>query len=177
LDKLRDEMAAYLSQHRVCVLSTAGTKGAWAMPVRYRNCGLEVDCLLPRWTDVAYYVEQDPRVMLVVLDTPRSGVGFSPEGPDVNVRAERAKPYGLKPSPAGALLSQPDDLSSGASLRWLQIQGAARPVAAPDWNGLLPQGTSNALPDELCRVVRVTPQRIDLFDESQGWGARETLQL
>ena len=27
--------------------------------------------------------------------------------PDVNVRAERAKPYGLKPSPEGALLSWP----------------------------------------------------------------------
>ncbi len=36
-------------------------------------------------------------------------------GLDVNVQAERAKPYGLKLSPEGALPSQPDDLSSGNS--------------------------------------------------------------
>jgi len=30
---------------------------------------------------------------------------------------------------------------------------------------------------ELYLVIHVTPQRIDLFDESRGWGARETLEL
>jgi hypothetical protein len=185
LDKLRDQMAAYFSQHRVCVLSTAGSQGAWAMPVRYRNHGLELECLLPRWTDVAYHLEQDPRVMVVILDTPLSGVGFSPQGPDVHVRAERAKPYGLKPGPAGdvlslskgASLSQPDDLSSGASLRWLQLQGTARPIAEPDWAGLLPWWRSTTPVGELYVVYHVTPERIDLFDESQGWGVRETLKL
>ena len=55
LDELRDQMATYLSQHQVCVLSTAGSQGAWAMPVRYRllpgsfsRRGPEVDCLVPR---------------------------------------------------------------------------------------------------------------------------------
>jgi hypothetical protein len=69
LDKLRERMTAYLTQHRVCVLSTAGSEDTWAMPVRYRNHSLEVDCLLPRWADVAYHLEQDPRAMLVILDT------------------------------------------------------------------------------------------------------------
>jgi O-antigen/teichoic acid export membrane protein len=50
----------------------------------------------------------------------RFGIGrrakgsFSPEGPDVNVWAERAKPCGLIISPAGALPSQPDALASGS---------------------------------------------------------------
>jgi hypothetical protein len=26
-------------------------------------------------------------------------------------------------------------------------------------------------------VIRVTPEQIDLFDESQGWGVRETLEI
>lgn len=159
-DKLRDEMAAYFSQHRVCVLSTAGTKGAWAMPVRYRNHGLELDCLLPRWTDVAYYVEQDPRVMVVILDPPSSPLLGGTRG----------------------------------GLRWLQLQGTARPVEEPDWAGLLPEdtptpspglrlseakrsGASSGPPGDLYLVIRVTPERMDLFDESQGWGVRETLQL
>jgi len=30
---------------------------------------------------------------------------------------------------------------------------------------------------DLYLVVRVTPERIDLFDERWGWGARETLKL
>jgi hypothetical protein len=64
-----------------------------------------------------------------------------------------------------------------AGLRWLQIQGLARPVAAPDWDELLPRWGSAAPPGDLYLVVHVTPERIDLFDESRGWGARETLKL
>jgi nitroimidazol reductase NimA-like FMN-containing flavoprotein (pyridoxamine 5'-phosphate oxidase superfamily) len=142
LDKLRERMAAYLTQHRVCVLSTAGSEDAWAMPVRYRNHGLEVDCLLPRWADVAYHLEQDPRVMLVILDTRETSEVWPP------------------------------------ALRWLQVRGTARPVEGPDWAGLLPEDTHTSVPpDSLYLVVRVTPERIDLLDESRGWGVRETLDL
>ena len=38
---------------------------------------------------------------------------LQPDAPDVSVRAERAKPSGLEPSPEGALLSQPDASASG----------------------------------------------------------------
>ena len=60
LDELRDRMAVYLSEHRVCILSTAGSEGAWAMPVHYRSLGLEIDCLLPRWADVVYHDYRSP---------------------------------------------------------------------------------------------------------------------
>lgn len=142
LDKLRDQMAAYLSQHQVCVLSTAGAAcpelvkgGDWAMPVRYRSRGLDVDCLVPRWANAAYHLEQDSRVLLII------------------------------------------QACYAAGLRWLQIQGTARPVAAPDWARLLPRWMSTALADDLYLVIRVTPERIELFDESRGWGVRETLEL
>ena len=135
LDKLRDQMATYLAEHQVCVISAAGPDGARAMPARYRNAGLEVDCLLPRWADVAYYLEQDSRIVLVVQDTGAQG------------------------------------------LRWLRCLGAARQVEQPDWDALLPKSMNTPTPDELYLVVRVTPRRIDLLDESRGWGARETLDL
>lgn len=66
--------------------------------------------------------------------------------------------------------------SSGAGLRWLQIQGTARPVEAPDWSRLLPRWVSTVQPDGLYLVVRVTPGRIDLVDEDVAWGVQETLE-
>jgi len=134
LDKLCDRIIAYLTQHQVCVISAAGPEGARAMPARYRSAGLEVDCLLPRWADVTYYLEQDPRVTLIVQD------------------------------------------SDAPTLRWLQIQGTALPVKDPNWDALLPKDTHIPTPDELYLVVHVAPSRLDLMDESRGWGARETLE-
>jgi hypothetical protein len=142
LDELRDQIASYLAHHRVCIISTAGAQGAWAMPVRYHSRGLEVDCLVPRWADVAYHLEQDPRAC-----------------PEHSRRVMLVIPA-----------------ANGNGLRWLQYQGTARPVAAPDWAELLPGWMSTAPPDELYLVIRMTPQRIDLFDESRGWGVRETLE-
>lgn len=66
--------------------------------------------------------------------------------------------------------------SSSGGLRWLQIQGTARPVEAPDWAGLLPRRITTLQPDALYLVVRVTPNRIDLFDEDLGWGIQSTLE-
>ncbi len=143
LDKLRDQLTAYLAHHDVCILSTAGSEGAWAMPVRYHSAGLEIDCLVPRWADVAYFLEQDPSVLLVIQEPP----------------------------------SSPRVGETRGGLRWLQVQGTACPVVEPCWERLLPGWKSSTAPDELFRVIRITPERMDLFDESRGWGARETLEL
>ncbi|MGE5138200.1 MAG: pyridoxamine 5'-phosphate oxidase family protein [Rudaea sp.] len=69
LEELRDRMAAYLSQHNVCVISTRGTAGAWAVPAVYRSRDLVMDCLLPRWADAGYHIEQDPQVLLIICDS------------------------------------------------------------------------------------------------------------
>lgn len=135
LDQLRARIADYLSEHQVCVVSTSGLTGAWAIPARYRSQGLEVDCLLPRWADVTYHLEQRPDVLLIIRDT------------------------------------QVDDL------RWLECRGAAQVITSPDWLGFLPEETAVPHPDSRYVVIRVTPKRIDLVDESLGWGARETLDL
>ena len=111
------------------------------MPVWYRldpgpsaSRNLEVDCLVPRWGDIAHQLTQNSRIVLIV------------------------------------------QASSGAGLRWLQIQGTARPVEAPDWSTLLPRWVSPVQPDALYLVGRVTPGRIDLIDEALGWGVQETLE-
>lgn len=108
------------------------------MPVRYRAEEMEVDCVVPRWADVAYYLEENPQVLLVILPS----ASLSAEGP----------------------------------LRWIEFRGTARELPAPNWVGLLPDGTPSLLAGDLYYVVRITPERIDLVDESQGWGARETLE-
>lgn len=70
IDKLRDQIIRELAAHSVGVLTLATPAGPLAMPVRYQPRGLEVDCLLPRWSDVAYHLEQPGPVMLVVLVPP-----------------------------------------------------------------------------------------------------------
>ncbi|MBI4322588.1 MAG: hypothetical protein HY675_29200 [Chloroflexi bacterium] len=141
LDDLRDRIATYLLEHRVCVISTGGSVGAWAMPVRYRlpkgsrsGRTLEVECLLPRWADAIYHLEENPQVLLIIVDADADG------------------------------------------LRWLQYRGTARPIASPDWNRLVPERTAGPRPEERYVAVHVTPERIDVLDESAGWGARETLE-
>jgi hypothetical protein len=47
-------------------------------------------------------------------------------------------------------------------LRWLQYRGVARIIDSKD---------------DRYVVLQIAPERIDLLDESQGWGARETLDL
>lgn len=66
--------------------------------------------------------------------------------------------------------------SSANGLRWLQIQGTASLVEAPDWKRILPRWVPTAQPHVFYSVVRVTPRRIDLIDEELGWGVQETLE-
>lgn len=149
-DQLRDRMAAYLAAHSIGILSTVAAAGAWAMPVRYcllriasDDHGLEIACLVPRWADVAYYVERDPHVLLVV--------------------------HKSAPSPQSE--------ATIGGLRWLQIEGVAETIVAPDWAALSPGWASAAPLGDLYLALCVTPTRLDLFDEARGWGARETLEL
>ncbi len=120
LDELRDRIATYLSQHQVCFVSTSGCLGAWSVIAQYQNSGIELDCLLPRWSDAIYHLEQDPHVLVIVL--------------------EAQSPHS----------------------RWLQYRGIARVTESTD---------------DRYVAIHVTPERIDLMDESRGWGARETLDL
>jgi hypothetical protein len=73
--------ADFLSHQRTCIISTIAAQGMWAMPVWYRpdteptgNPNLELDCLVPHWTDVAHYLTEDRRVVLIVQAP--SGVGL-----------------------------------------------------------------------------------------------------
>jgi len=137
----KKRIASFLAHQRTGVISTAGSPGMWAMPVWYlpdpgppEGRRLEVDCLVPRWADIAHHLTQECRVVMIV------------------------------------------QASSSAGLRWLQIQGTARAVEAPDWSRLLPRWVSTVQPDALYLVARLTPNRIDLIDEELGWGVQETLE-
>jgi hypothetical protein len=140
-DEQRKEFAAFLAHQRTCIISTIASQNVWAMPVWYRSLfdasgdrTLEVDCLIPRWADIAHHLAEAAEVLLIV------------------------------------------QASSGAGLRWLQIQGTTQAVETPDWTRLLPRWASKVRPDSLYLVVRVTPSRIDLVDEDLGWGVQETLE-
>ncbi len=121
LDELRERIIAFLSQNQACVISTSGCHGAWSVGVPYRNRGLELDCRVPRWSDALYHLEQDPRVLVIILD------------------------------------------AQAGPARWLQYRGSARADSSRAGEGYT--------------AVHIMPERIDLMDESQGWGARETLDI
>lgn len=121
LDELRERIAAYLSQNQACIISTSGRQGAWAVIGQYQNRGLELDCRVPRWSDVVYHLEQDPHVLIIVLEATEPGS------------------------------------------RWLQYLGIAH---------MTEEST-----DDRYIAIHITPQRLDLIDESRGWGARETLDF
>lgn len=70
IDKLRDQITRELAAHQVGVLSLATPAGPLAMPVRYQTRGLELECLLPRWSDLAYHLEEPRTAVLVVLVPP-----------------------------------------------------------------------------------------------------------
>lgn len=61
--------------------------------------------------------------------------------------------------------------------RWLRYRGEAGLTAHSAWSGIWPERLTARQADERWLVVALTPQRIDLFDEQRGWGARETLDL
>ena len=50
------------------MLSLAGLDRAWAMPVRYRNQELLIACLVPRWAETSFYLEQRADALLVIPD-------------------------------------------------------------------------------------------------------------
>jgi hypothetical protein len=53
-------------------------------------------------------------------------------------------------------------IQDASPLCWLQVRGTAQLGDSPEPGYVM---------------VHITPQRIDLFDEGRGWGARETLDL
>jgi hypothetical protein len=120
LDQLRDRITSYLSGNRVCVITTNGSLGAWAIPAQYENIGLELTCFLPRWADAIYHLEQDPRAIVIVM-------------------GEQTAP-----------------------LHWLEVRGVTQ---------------IENLSDHRYFAVRIIPERVDLIDQSRGWGARETLDV
>lgn len=72
-DEQKKRIAAFLARERTCIISTTASQGIWAMPVWYSTLpgtaaspGLEVNCLVPHWSDVAHQLTQEPRVVLIV---------------------------------------------------------------------------------------------------------------
>jgi hypothetical protein len=135
IHELRERIIEHLASQTICVLSTKGDHGSWSMPVRYRHSDLDIECLIPRWADVVFHLEQNGQVILVI----QSGLS-----------------------------------SPGC---WIQYLGQARRMR---------QGTEPTLFDgfikssralHLYEIFRVIPDRIDLVDESRGWGMRENLDL
>jgi len=135
-----EQITERLTQSKLCVLGVSvnderRSSGITAAPVHFRNFGLELHCLVPRWADAAYYLEQNPRALLI---------------------------FQCQATP---------------QLGWLQYRGDARIIANPDWSALLPADTDQSRPEARYLAFHIRPSRIDLIDETEGWGVIASLEF
>lgn len=76
LDHLCVRIKEFLTEGHLGVLSAASPKGVLSLPVRYRVSGLELDCLVPRWSDLAFLIEEDPDVTLLLVASTPDGLNW-----------------------------------------------------------------------------------------------------
>jgi hypothetical protein len=198
-EALRERVARFLADHSSGVLSAVPAPGAsrqlhagalgedgpgdgewhgegsWALPVRYWSRGdgrMEVDCLVPRWADAAYYLQRSPRALLVVADGEDTVAG----GRTTGLRwLQCAGTVSTVDDPVWAELLPPGPLGP--------VQSAKGKVQS-EWgcgfdvgSRLGPPARQRYRPDDLYLVLRLVPDRVDLVNEVLGWGYRENLDL
>jgi hypothetical protein len=80
----RERLASFLAHQRSGVISAFATQGMWSLPVRYRPAsgssggwGLELDCLVPRWTDMAHHLSETAKVLLIVQAPSGAGLRWA----------------------------------------------------------------------------------------------------
>jgi hypothetical protein len=66
LDKTRDEIAQFLRQHKTAHLALSGPDGPWASIVRFISAGLILYLMEPQASDLVFYIENDPQVVLCI---------------------------------------------------------------------------------------------------------------
>jgi hypothetical protein len=74
LEEQKKRIAAFLEHQRTGVISTFGSQGIWAMPVWYRSHNFEMECLVPRWADVAHHLAGESKVLLIVQASSGDGL-------------------------------------------------------------------------------------------------------
>lgn len=60
------------------------------------------------------------------------------------------------------------------SPRWLFLKGFGSIAKNPDWMDLIPAIPDKVNPEDLYQVLRIEPKRMELLDDEQGWGVRQT---
>jgi len=80
----RERVATFLAHQRTGVISADATQGMWAMPVWYRPASgpsgdqdLQVECLVPRWADVAHHLSKKAEVLLIVQAPSGAGLRWA----------------------------------------------------------------------------------------------------
>jgi nitroimidazol reductase NimA-like FMN-containing flavoprotein (pyridoxamine 5'-phosphate oxidase superfamily) len=85
--------------------------------------------------------------------------------------------YHLEQDPRVILVIQDEPSRTAPALRWLQILGAAQIVEPTEQEIARFPDQASQIAQGLYLIASISPRRIDLIDESRGWGARETLDF
>lgn len=122
-NSLHDRFAEALAAGREGVLSAAAGPGnPFAMPVRYRSRSLEIECILPRWSDLAHLISED-RLPVVMIAGSAHSQWLQVRGHAEPV--ERPDWEGLLPPLPGSL--RPEDL-----YRLVRIKASRIDIFRPD---------------------------------------------
>jgi hypothetical protein len=83
-DERKRRIASFLAHQRTGVITAIAAQGIWSVPVWYRPTsepsggrGLELDCLVPRWTDVAHHLSEKAKVLLIVQAPAGAGLRWA----------------------------------------------------------------------------------------------------
>lgn len=124
LDQLSARIQAFLAEGHLGVLSAAGPKGVVSLPIRYRVSGVELDCAVPRWSDLAYLIEEDPDVtLLLVASSPDGFTWLQYRGRATPIEAIESERFGPV-HPKGV---RPDQLFRFLHLRPTRIELVSGP--------------------------------------------------
>lgn len=69
IDKLSQEITEFLNQHQTGHLALTGLDGPWAAVVRFISVGLTLYLIEPRASDLVFFIENDPHLVLTVEAT------------------------------------------------------------------------------------------------------------
>lgn len=68
IDKLRQEVIQFLEAHQMVHLALSGPDSPWACVAQYMSAGLTMYLIERRASDLVFYVENDPQIVLTVCE-------------------------------------------------------------------------------------------------------------
>ncbi len=99
IDKLKSDIIQFLEQHETGHLALSSPSGPWACVVRVMSVDLTLYLIEPMASDLVFYLESDPQVVLTIDDPSAEAEGGQRQSVQVFGCARVLQPQDLNESP------------------------------------------------------------------------------